>query len=45
MSRMLLFALPTTTTAPVSTSESDDSPILANRILPVVMVALLVGIS
>lgn len=45
MSRMLLFALPTTTTAPVSTSESDESPALANRILPVVMVALLVGIS
>jgi signal transduction histidine kinase len=42
---MLLFALPTTTTAPVSTSESDESPALANRILPVVMVALLVGIS
>ncbi len=45
MSRMLLFALPTTTTAPVSTSESDESPVLASRILPVVMVALLVGIS
>ena len=45
MSRMLLFALPTTTTAPVSTSEGDESPVLANRILPVVMVALLVGIS
>jgi integral membrane sensor domain MASE1 len=45
MSRMLLFVLPTTTTAPVSTSESDESPALANRILPVVMVALLVGIS
>jgi signal transduction histidine kinase len=45
MSRMLLFALSTTTTAPVSTSEGDESPVLANRILPVVMVALLVGIS
>ncbi len=46
MGRMLLLALPTTTTtAPVSRSESDESPLLANRILPVVMVALLVGVS
>ena len=45
MSRMLLVALPRTTTAPVGTSDGDESPVLANRILPVVMVALLVGIS
>ena len=45
MSRVLLFALSTTRTAPVYTSDGDESPVLANRILPVVMVALLVGIS
>jgi signal transduction histidine kinase len=45
MSRMLLFPLSTKRTAPVNTSNSDESPVLANGILPVVMVALLVGTS
>jgi signal transduction histidine kinase len=45
MSRMLPFALSTTRTAPVYTSASDESPVLADRILPIVTGALLVGIG
>jgi signal transduction histidine kinase len=37
--------LSTTRTAPVYTSESGESPVLANRILPAATAALLVGIS
>jgi integral membrane sensor domain MASE1 len=45
MSEMSIFALSTTGTAPVCTSESHKSPLLANRILPVATIALLVGIG
>ena len=45
MSRVLLFTLSTTRTAPVYKSECNESPVLANRILPVATAALLVGIS
>jgi signal transduction histidine kinase len=45
MSRILVAMLSTTRTAPVYTSESGESPVLANRILPVVRAAPLVGIS
>ena len=45
MSRILVAMLSTTRTAPVYTSESGESPVLANRILPAATAALLVGIS
>jgi len=44
ISRMLLFAIPTMRTAGY-TSDSDESPVLPNRILPIVLAALLVGIG
>jgi len=45
MSRILVAMLSTTRTAPVYTSESGESPVLANRILPAATAAMLVGIS
>jgi len=45
MSRMLLLAPSTTTTARVYPSADDEFPLLTNRILPVAGTALLVGIS
>jgi integral membrane sensor domain MASE1 len=45
MRKKLPFAISTTRTAPVYISASDESHLLANRILPVATVALLVGIG
>ncbi len=45
ISRLFPFTLPTTRRTRVFNSEGEESPVLANRIAPVVMVALLVGIS
>ena len=45
VSRMSFFALSTTRTPPVCTCESVESPLPANRILPVATAALLVGIG
>ena len=44
-SRILLFALSTPRTAQGYVSQSDESPVLTRQILPVVMAALLVGLS
>ena len=45
MTRILVAKLSTIRTSPVYTSESGESPVLANRILPAATAALLVGIS
>lgn len=45
MSKSLPFAPSTTLTAPVNPSASHEPPVLANRILPIMMPALLLGVG